>query len=203
MEDSRRCRGKSKQSGERCKKAAIIGGTVCRIHGGGSPAVKAAAQRNAELEAARGQLAALGEPESVDPAQALLRLISWKYGEVQWLREQVRSQPADSLTWGRAQTDVGVGPEGPIDKVTEKAGPSAWWTLLRAAEDQLADYSTKALKAGIAERQVRLAEGQGRLVAEVVARIYARLNLTPEQMAMKDEIAREEFMRLAQVQVSA
>lgn len=197
MDDARRCTAKSKQSGERCKRAAIIGGTVCKIHGGAIPAVKAAAQRNAELEAARRQLAALGEPEDIDPGQALLRLIAWKYGEVQWLRAQVQEIPKDGLVWGTTQTDKGLGPQGVVDTATEKAAPSVWWTLLRQAEDQLADYATRALKAGIQERQIRLAEGQGDLVAGVVQRIYARLNLTPEQLAIKDTIAREEFMRLA------
>jgi hypothetical protein len=203
MDSSRRCTAKSKQSGERCKRAAIIGGTVCKIHGGGIPAVKAAAERNADLEAARRQLAALGEPEDIDPGQALLRLISWKYGEVQWLRDQVRETPAESLTWGKTQTDQGLGHQGPVDTTTMKAAPSVWWVLLRQAEDQLADYSTRAIKAGIAERQIRIAESTGDLVAGVVHRIYARLNLTPDQVAVKDQIAREEFRMLSQRQVGA
>ena len=39
MDDNRRCTAKAKQTGNRCKRAAIIGGTVCKIHGGGSPKV--------------------------------------------------------------------------------------------------------------------------------------------------------------------
>ncbi|NMR29940.1 hypothetical protein [Crystallibacter degradans] len=203
MDDSRRCTSKAKQSGERCKRAAIIGGTVCKIHGGGAGQVIAAAERNRELEAARRELSALGEPEDIDPAQALLRLISWKYGEVQWLRAQVRDLPADDLAWGRTEHRAGTGPEGPVDLHTEKASPSVWWTLLREAEDQLADYSTRALKAGIAERQIQIAEGQAMLVAGVIRSIYARLNLTPEQHAIKDQIARDEFMKLSQGPVMA
>lgn len=34
------CTAKSRQSGERCKQYAILGGTVCRFHGGGTPNVK-------------------------------------------------------------------------------------------------------------------------------------------------------------------
>ena len=40
---ARRCTAKSKQSGEQCKRYAIKGGTVCKIHGGGIPVVKAKA----------------------------------------------------------------------------------------------------------------------------------------------------------------
>ena len=45
MDDSRRCTAKAKQTGNRCKRAAILGGTVCKIHGGGAPAVKKAARQ--------------------------------------------------------------------------------------------------------------------------------------------------------------
>lgn len=45
MDDTRRCTAKAKQTGKRCKRAAILGGTVCKIHGGGAPAVKNAAKQ--------------------------------------------------------------------------------------------------------------------------------------------------------------
>jgi hypothetical protein len=46
----RQCAAKSKQSGQRCKRNPIPGGTVCKIHGGGTPSVKAkAAERLAAL----------------------------------------------------------------------------------------------------------------------------------------------------------
>ena len=197
MDDSRRCTAKSKQSGDRCKRAAIIGGTVCKIHGGGIPAVKAAAERNAEMAAARRQLLALGEPEQVDPAEALLHLISWKYGEVKWLRQRVQSLPGDELTWGTAQTEKGITAEGPIDKVTEKASPSVWWALLRQAEDQLALYAERALRAGLEERRVRMAEQQGNMVHTIMMAIFHRLDLTPSQWETVQTVAPQELRRLA------
>ncbi|WP_284752630.1 hypothetical protein [Arthrobacter sp. efr-133-R2A-120] len=197
MDDSRRCRATSKQSGNRCRKPAIIGGTVCKIHGGGSLAVKAAAARRAQEDEARRQLATLGQPEAIDPAEALLQLIGWKYGEVKWLRARVQDLPDGDLTWGLAQTDVGLGPEGPIDKVTEKSSPSVWWVLLREAEDQLADYAARALRAGVDERKVRMAEHQGLMVHAVMMAVFNRLALTPEQWVMARAAAPEELRRLA------
>lgn len=44
MEDSRRCTATANSTGERCKNAAIKGGTVCRVHGGSAPQVKKKAQ---------------------------------------------------------------------------------------------------------------------------------------------------------------
>ena len=149
------------------------------------------------MEAARGELMALGQGESVDPAEALLQLISWKYGEVKWLRARVQDLPDDELAWGLSQTDVGVGPEGPIDKVTHKASPSVWWALLREAEDQLADYSTRALRAGVDERRVKLAEQQGLQVHAVMMAVFKRLALTPDQWSLARQAAPEELRRLA------
>jgi hypothetical protein len=59
---ARQCTATSKQSGERCRRTAIVGGFVCSHHGGGTPAVK---------KSARERLLAL-----VDPAlDALLRAL--------------------------------------------------------------------------------------------------------------------------------
>ncbi|NSX37817.1 hypothetical protein HTS88_15645 [Pseudarthrobacter oxydans] len=191
------CGAKAKGTGERCKRAPIAGGTVCRVHGGASSSVKAAAARRAQEEAARQQLMALGEPEDIDPSEALLRLISWKYGEVKWLRQRVQNLPGHELTWGVAQTDVGLTAEGPIDKVTERAAPSVWWALLRQAEDQLANYAERALRAGIEERKVRIAEQQGDLVAAVMMNIFQRLALTPEQWEAVHVVTPQELRKLA------
>lgn len=186
-----------KSDGSSCKAYAIKGGKVCRVHGGATRQVRAAAARRAQEEAARKQLAALGEPEPVDPSDALLHLISWKYGEVKWLRQRVQDLPGDELTWGVAQTDVGVGPEGPIDRVTEKASPSVWWALLRQAEDQLANYAERALRAGIEERKVRIAEQQGDIIAAVMMNIFNRLALTPEQWEAVHVVTPQELRKLA------
>ncbi len=58
----RQCTATSKQTGERCKRAPIVGGFVCDMHGGATPAVK---------QSARERLLAM-----VDPAlDALLRAL--------------------------------------------------------------------------------------------------------------------------------
>jgi hypothetical protein len=44
MENSRRCKAHSSQTGQRCKKSAMLGQTVCRKHGGASPQAKKAAR---------------------------------------------------------------------------------------------------------------------------------------------------------------
>lgn len=196
MDDSRRCTAKSKQSGERCKRAAIVGGTVCKIHGGGTPVAKVAAERRQQEDAARRALANLGEPEPIDPAQALLNLIAGKHGEVLWLRAKVREVEPAMLTWGATEHREGVGPEGPISVTTEKAQPSVWWSLLRQAEDQLAEYASKALRAGIEERRLRIAERQGEQMAGIMRRVLDALGLSPQQQALVPVIVPQAFREL-------
>lgn len=50
--EERRCRG-HKKTGERCQRPAMLGGTVCRHHGGAAPHVKRAAQARLENAADR------------------------------------------------------------------------------------------------------------------------------------------------------
>ena len=45
MDDNRRCHATVHKTGNRCKKAAILGGRVCATHGGAAPQVKKAAGR--------------------------------------------------------------------------------------------------------------------------------------------------------------
>ncbi|MET1085727.1 MAG: hypothetical protein ABWY04_01180 [Arthrobacter sp.] len=54
-----------------------------------------------------------------------------------------------------------------------------------------------ALKAGIEERNVKLAESQGLLVADVIRRILGALELTPEQQQLVPEVVPRELRTLA------
>lgn len=189
------CHGTTR-AGEPCKNPPITGGTVCRMHGGSAPAVKAKAAERTQQDAARRVLMALGEPEPIDPARALLDLIAWKYGEVRWLRDKVQTVKDEVLVWGATEHREGVGPEGPISVTSERAQPNVWWSLLRQAEDQLSEYASKALRAGVAERQIRLAEGQGAAIAGAVNMILDRLQLTAAQRGLVPTVVPEAFRML-------
>lgn len=173
-----RCKA-TKRDGTQCKAAPIHGGAVCRMHGGGAPAVKAAAARRAaeakaaaEMESA---LVTLGLPVDIDPARALLNEVAVTYGHVQWLRGKVQELSPGELVWGMTQTDNGVGPQGPVDMTTEKAASSVWYQLYMQEREHLAKVSSMALRAGIEERRVKLAEDQGNLVAAVIDRILSAI----------------------------
>lgn len=181
----------TKRGGEPCGRWAIAGGTVCPTHGGSTGHIR---QKAAERQSQKAVLKALGEipDEQVDPAQALLWLVSAKQAEVWWLRAKVQEVEASSpdwakagtsgpLVWGQTKQDEGVGPQGPVDVATYEVGPNIWWKLLREAEDQLAKYSTAALRAGVERRQIELQEAHALHLAQAITRILDQLGLSQDQ----------------------
>ena len=56
------------------------------------------------------------------------------------------------------------------------------YTLLHKAQDQLARYAAETLKAGVDERQVKLAEQTGAQFENVLTSLLTAIQATPEQM---------------------
>lgn len=173
-------------NGEPCNAWAIKGGTVCRSHGGSIKHVRDAANRRlAEQEAAK-TVATLGARLDITPSEALLEEVQWTAGHVAWLRAKVQDLNRDDdgggggdLTWGITRMETGL-----VDKTIEEAKPSIWYTLYAQERDRLITATTAALKAGVEERRVHLAEQQGQLIATVIHRILDALHLTPDQAAL-------------------
>lgn len=184
-----------------CGLKPLDGGTRCRKHGGSSPQARRAAEKRIAEEKAQDIMASavrtLGLPKDIDPGKALLDEIHWTAGHVAWLREKVQELEDEQLVWGKTQHEDGIGPQGAVDVTTEKAGPSVWYELYMKERDHLAKVCALALRAGIEERKVKLAESQGALVAEAIRAILGALNLTPEQQALVPQIVPQQLRLLA------
>lgn len=123
----------------------------------------------------------LGLSVDIDPAQALLDEVARANGEVRYWHDVVAALNPDALLWGRTQHEEGFGPMGSVDVTTEKAGLHQAVQAWHAARDRLVTVAATALKAGVEERRVRLAENHGALIAAAVHQILTGLQLTPEQ----------------------
>jgi len=192
---SKKCSAR-RQDGEPCRQWAARGGTVCRFHGGAAKQVKAAAARRLAEEEARRQLELFGAPRAVDPSQALLDLVHWTAGEVEFWRSRVRElaiADQQALTWGETKIERGTDKGQPKDVTTAESKPHMYYVMLYAAQDRLSQYATAALRAGVEERRVRLAEQQGDLVAMAIRRILAALDLTPAQEALVTKVVPREL----------
>ncbi len=95
-ENMRFCGKRRKSDGKPCRQPAIRGTSCCRLHGGSAPQVRRkAAERVAEAAAV--ELAhRYGLPRDVAPVDALREELARTQGHVDFLEQQVASQPLDA-----------------------------------------------------------------------------------------------------------
>lgn len=133
-----------------------------------------------------------GLPVDVSPTEALLNEVRWTAGHVGWLRERVQQIEQAALAWGETQrVDKGLGAE-----VTERAAPNVWLLLYQQERKHLVEVCRVAIAAGVAEREVRLAEQQGAQLYGVFSRVLVGLGLSSEQAAMVPGLLEREIRAL-------
>ena len=184
--DPRKCSAESKKRpGEQCGAYPVRGLKVCRAHGGASKKSRVAAARSLGQEKLVRVARRLGTPHTdLDPAQALLDLVASKAGEVEWLKHQVEQLESDGdLWWGTTKATVESSALGDKHAVVEEARQHIVYTLLHKAEDQLARYAAETLKAGVDERQVRIAERTGEQFETALTALLTAIHATPDQLA--------------------
>lgn len=188
-ENGRPICGARKKNQEPCGASPKKGYTRCHRHGGAAPNAKRAARRRNSENAAREILGTI-DPNAPreHPVETLLNLIQAKAAEVAWLRNIVKEQTEEQLVWGETEHEHGIGPDGIIDKHTEKAEMNIWWRQLRTAEDQLASWLEKAAKAGVEERSITLAEDTAMQLVTAINRILAQMHLTAEQQKLQSTV---------------
>ena len=193
---SQRCVAKAKSTGVQCARFAIMGGTTCRVHGSGNKRSKLAAKRNVEEAAAKAAMVTLGLPVDGSATDLLLGEVRWATGHVQWLRGKVQELDPEALVWGTSKVVDKTGEVFATD-TTSAAQASMWYELYDRERKHQAALLSLALKSGVDERRVRLAESQGEQVAAAIKAILADLGLTAEQQAAAPEVASRHLRLLA------
>jgi len=167
----RRCKARSNRTGQQCARKPIAGGDVCASHGGRAPQVKAAATRRLEQEAAADAVRIYGLPRTIAPDDALLEEVHRTAGHVSWLSSVVGELESKDRLRQYATGEGG----------TRWERPAVWVELYQAERKHLVNVCKAAITAGIAERQVQLAERQGELVGELLRVAIEAAQLTPTQ----------------------
>lgn len=178
--DDRRCRGTVKNGvdkGRRCRKPSWPA-PVCRTHGGAAPQVIAMAERRRAHAAATEAVEALGLPRNIDPHAALLEEVHRTAGHVTWLGELIQSLERADLKQYTHDED---------GRQWER--PSVWYELYKTERAHLVQVCAKAIAAGVAERQVRLAEEQGTLIVKLLRGVLDDLGLGDDRHA-REVVAR-------------
>jgi hypothetical protein len=164
--------GATKKNGEKCRKYAgegteHLGVGRCKYHLGNTKEHKIHAVKvTAQKEAAKAQQTLLEQAVNfgvildIEPVEALLMTLRMSYGHLSWLRFEI-TQLKD-----KASFDARV--------------------LLRMFDDErerVARIAKMALDAGVQERQVRLAERYGEMLANLLMTIFGdpELALTTKQ----------------------
>lgn len=192
----RRCIG-TRNDGKPCTRWAIEGSDKCPRHLPNPGARKKAAVR---AELARW---GLGDT-TVDPGEVLLRLVSQSAARVEFLSGLLQEQ-YDRVEAGEESTTlpkrlaVFVGRTFALNRDGQPVPVSEAIRALVQLEgeerDRCSNFAAKAVAAGLAERQVRLAERQGALIADVLRAVLgdARLGLSEEQLALVPGLLREKL----------
>lgn len=195
----RQCTAKSKRSGERCRRTAMKGSTVCPMHGGKSPGALAKAAENLATIEAEKAARTFGLPVEVNPHDALLQELHRTAGAVQWLGALVGGLDRDDIAWGKVKETRGQQLErGAENGTTWTSAPHAYVQLWQTERKHLVDVSKACITAGIEERRVRLAESAGQQLASVVRAVLDRLELSDAQRSLALVAVPEEFRRLGE-----
>lgn len=185
--EDRRCKA-TKRDGTPCTRWAIRGATVCGAHGGKAPQVRKMAMVRAELE----YWGVADATADVDPGEVLLRLLSQAVARAEQYAAKLAGvvSEAGDLHQALVGDRMVISESGQLTKIDEYVRGLA---RLEAEErDRAANFATKAIAAGLAERQVRLAEKQGALIADVLRLVLAdaSLGLTEQQRAAVPDVLR-------------
>lgn len=162
---------KTDGSGDTCKHEAGWGTDhpgygPCRKHGGATPNHRKAASRAQVAEVVE----SLSIPVDTTPEDALLSEVRHVAGDVAFLRQQV-VELGGNLTQ-QVKTQGGGGYEA----------PDVWVDMYWQAHDRLVKVTTAAIKAGVEERKVRVAEREMDAVAQAIDATLRELgvDVTPE-----------------------
>lgn len=176
-----------------------VGVGRCRRHGGASPRAELAGQ----VTLARREAAVMGCPLDVEPHVAIVECIQIAAGEVRYASEEIAKLTPDDAVGSVVTTTDRVGGEGGGGSETKHGPPAVhiWIAVRHDAMDRLVTYSKVAIVAGIAERQVRVAEQQGQLFADAIRGILADLGVADRPEA--PSVVRRHLTAIAGGQLAA
>jgi hypothetical protein len=187
-EGKRQCTAIAKATGERCRKAPILGGSVCAKHGGSAGQVRRAARRRLEVEQveadARAVLAHQGIEAIADPFTELSRLGA----ELVAMKDAVaaRVNSLEAIRYSAA----GSGTEQVRGELV----------VLGQLQDRVTKVLTVLISSGFEARRVQLAERQGALVHQALMAIFERLGLDERQRGLISTVVPEELRKVAAIE---
>jgi hypothetical protein len=168
--------GRPTKAGGTCKQAAghgtdHVGYGACKHHAGNAPAQRKVAVR--AMAAAEAERFAVTDELPIAPEDALLWAVRLSAGAVTWLRAQV--ERGDD--WGAAPLQLRDEKKDKLERVKQN-----WFEVYGEERDRLARTAKMAVDAGIARRQVELAEAEANFVYTGLMTALRAIKATPAQI---------------------
>jgi len=176
------CGAKLRNKNRTCRRPAGAGtnhlGTgYCHLHTGNTPAGEKQAQQ--QLVEQRMQLEGemYGRRRDIGPHEGLLEEVQRTAGHVEWLERFIHGLNESSLVQ---------------DSIKDGRKADAWHAMYMEERKHFVNVCATAIKMGIAERAIELAEDQGKIVARIIISLINddSIALTPAQRMAAMEKAR-------------
>lgn len=166
-----------------------VGYGNCKNHGGATRNHVKAAQRARMVD----EMRTYGIPIDTTPEQALLDEINRCAGHVAWLQDKVQQLSDVDLVWGMDSAKSIMSAETPAEllelaqgrelyEAVMKAGASVWLRLYQEERKALVTACAIAIKNGLDERKVQLAERQGMQLAAVMREVLVRMGVPASEL---------------------
>jgi hypothetical protein len=191
---------KPEEHGRPCRSSPVRGLAVCRVHGGGTQAARAAAKRRVALESTMDELVHVGGEIDVSPEEAILAMVrkcAWNVALYERCVQLLRISPdllddavATEEGWDGDAAVAEVAADWQLRSIVSRispadwrAGPHALVVMYDTERDRLVKYSKLAMDAGVDERLTRVAEQAGSYLVTALDLLLPALGLTAEQQA--------------------
>lgn len=163
----------------------------CYLCGGRSEVDRAAGQ----AAIARAAVDTYGAPRQVGPHEALLEEVWRTAGHVAFLEEQIHGMERSGLITSRSMAEAPA-VNGRTDAGRLVGEVSTWVKLYQSERAHLVSVCRTAIDCGIAERQVRIAEEQGRVIAGVIAGVLGDFGVAADADEVRQRV-REHLTMIA------
>lgn len=193
------CQYVGTKTGVRCTNAPVHGTRLCERHKGKPDGYASRLRARSVKNLLHGAEAILEEfdlpddvkmdilayPREIDPGVLLVEEISRTAGIISWLERKISGleEEGEFITHTDVvTTERGMGAQGnQVDttKTETRRQVTHWWSLLDAERKHLVNATAAALRSGIEERRVRLAERSVNALEAAMAYALMELGLDP------------------------
>lgn len=178
-----------KKTGGLCSKQAgwgtdHLGYGRCKLHGGSLPNHR----ENAKKLIAKEGVRAFALPLNIDPKDALLEELHRTAGIIAFYEYQITELTGTTVT--NALTGP-VGTEGPTESGAEqypKSEAHIWIRLHQEEREHYVKIAKVCIDAGIAEREVKIAEAQAAMIAQGIRALLNALNIPLDDPKVRSAI---------------